>query len=69
MWDEWVPGECSVTCGTGTEIRTRTKLVNETNGGTCTGQKTEIVTCEMDPCPSKTFYIPNVISLKFRCVP
>ena len=60
MWDEWVSGVCSVTCGTGTEVRTRTKLVEEDFGGTCTGQNHEIVTCDMDPCPSKKLYPYNV---------
>ena len=50
-WDTWVDGQCSVTCGTGTKTNTRTKLVNEANGGTCPGQPSEIVECNKDPCP------------------
>ena len=51
MWKEWEEGECSVTCGFGTKINTRTKLVVEANGGTCTGQSTEIKECKSADCP------------------
>ena len=52
-WDEWVMGECSRTCGTGTQVNNRTKLVEEANGGTCNGQPSEIVECNTQPCPGK----------------
>ena len=45
-------GSCSATCGVGTRTNTRTKLVHESNGGTCTGYSTEVVMCEDQPCPS-----------------
>ena len=47
----WVYGICSKTCGWGTRTNTRTKLVTEANGGTCTGQPTEIEKCNTKPCP------------------
>merc|ERR1719322_972054 len=50
-WDEWVIGECSRSCGTGTRTNNRTKLVEEANGGTCSGQPSEIVECNTQPCP------------------
>jgi len=50
-WDEWVLGECSKTCGTGTRRNTRVKLVEESHGGTCDGQEAEIDQCNTDPCP------------------
>ena len=53
VWDEWVEGVCSYTCGTGNQINTRTKLVTESNGGTCTGQDIEIVECNTNPCPGE----------------
>ena len=53
MWDEWVTGECSGTCGTGTRTNTRTKLVTESNGGSCTGLPTEIEECNANPCPGE----------------
>lgn len=50
-WDKWIPGECSAECGTGTMTNTRTKLVEEANEGTCTGEPTEIVECKLKECP------------------
>ena len=50
-WDEWTIGECSKTCGTGTRINNRTKLVEEANGGTCDGQPSAIEECNPEPCP------------------
>ena len=52
-WNNWVYGECSELCGTGTRTNTRTKSVVEANGGTCTGRPTEIEECNTHPCPSK----------------
>lgn len=51
MWDEWTIGECSKTCGTGTRVDTRSKLVEEANGGTCTGQHNETKECKETECP------------------
>ena len=45
-------GSCSATCGAGTKTYTRTKLVHESNGGTCTGVSTGVQICEDQPCPS-----------------
>ncbi len=52
-WNDWVYGECSDSCGTGTRNNTRKKSVTEAYGGTCTGQPTEIEECNKNPCPSK----------------
>ena len=54
VWKEWEEGECSVTCGIGTKMNTRTKLVVEANGGTCSGQSTEIKECKSDDCPGES---------------
>lgn len=51
-WDDWVEGSCSAECGTGTRTNTRVKLVEEKNGGTCTGQPTEVLQCQDKECPS-----------------
>ena len=56
VWDEWKEGECSATCGTGTRTNTRSKLVTEANGGTCTGQPTEIMDCKIQECPGTLFF-------------
>lgn len=50
-WGEWVEGECSHECGVGTQTNTRDKIVEELNGGTCTGGPTEIVECLVKECP------------------
>ena len=68
-WNDWVLGECSELCGTGTQINTRTKKVVEQNGGTCTGQPTEQVECKIKECPgillhlwyNLTFYVGQII--------
>ena len=52
-WNDWVLGQCSAECGSGSRNNTRTKSVVEANGGTCDGQFWEIETCNTNPCPSK----------------
>ena len=60
VWDEWIEGSCSATCGIGTRTNTRVKLVHESNGGTCTGYSTENVMCEDQLCPSMFFVLQLV---------
>ena len=52
-WGEWVTGECSATCGTGTRDKIRTKDVEENSEGTCIGQAEESESCMVQECPSK----------------
>ena len=52
-WGAWVYGICSASCGTGTRTDTRVKIVEEANGGTCTGKPIEIVQCKEKECPGK----------------
>ena len=56
-WDDWVTGECSQTCGTGTRTNTRKKLIIEEHGGTCTGQSTEIEACNPQECPGAVKFL------------
>ena len=50
-WNSWEAySPCSVTCGEGTEIRKRTKSVEESGGGTCTGKNEETISCDKDEC-------------------
>ena len=49
-WSDWVLGECSQTCGTGTRTNTRTKLVKEEHEGNCTSQSTEMEACNTQEC-------------------
>ena len=50
-WDDWVIGECSKICGTGTRNNSRTKLIAEENGGKCSGKPSEIEQCNTRNCP------------------
>ena len=65
-WDAWNLGECSAECGLGTQKNTRTKLVEEANGGTCSGQPEEVVECMIKECPGKSinFLSSKLISVK-----
>ena len=47
-WEPWQP--CSVTCGKGTESRTR----RCTTGNACIGSHRETRECVQEACPSKT---------------
>ena len=57
-WSSWGDySTCSVTCGTGTQIRERTKLVVEDNGGQpCSGSigYHQDQQCHTAPCPGTT---------------
>ena len=50
-WGDWVEGDCSATCGTGQQINTRAKLVEEAHGGICTGGYTNVTSCIVVECP------------------
>ena len=54
-WSEWAVGRCSAECGTGTRFKTRSKIIEEANGGTCTGNTTENETCKDKECPCNEF--------------
>ena len=52
VWGDWVAeGDCSVTCGTGEQNYTRTKLVEEANGGICEGESFNVTSCLVVECP------------------
>lgn len=53
-WRAW--DVCSVTCGTGTQTRTRdcTNPTPANGGADCTGDTTEVTSCEEGPCPGMT---------------
>ena len=66
VWDHWEIGECSKTCGTGTRTNIRTKLIEEQNGGTCSGDPAEFEACNTMDCPTGTFqYIYIYIYIYF----
>ena len=53
-WDDWRYGECSQTCGGGTQINIRNKVTEAAHGGKeCSGKSTSTATCNEQPCPGK----------------
>ena len=55
IWDVWTAWEtCSVSCGDGTQERSRMITVPAANGGIdCTGDATETHACNLGSCPGK----------------
>ena len=41
----------------GTRTTTRDKIVEEANGGTCSGETTKVVECMEKECPGKLIYV------------
>ena len=52
-WSSWNIGDCSVSCGGGSLTKTRSKTVEEANGGTCGGQSSDTEICNPNLCPGK----------------
>ena len=51
-WGEFVPGDCSVTCGNGTETMSRTILKEAMFGGNpCEGETSVVKSCFIADCP------------------
>ena len=55
QWGRWSIGACTHSCGGGTQTKTRTVAVTETNGGKCVGSRTSTEQCNTLSCPSKCF--------------
>ena len=49
-WSAWIIGECSVTCGGGTQPMHRTKTEAIFGGADCEGDKDGVQNCNTDPC-------------------
>ena len=58
-WDEWKIGECSKTCGGGTQTNTRIKKIMEKHGGKkCSGSSSKEIKCNVQECSGrKCIYI------------
>ena len=65
-WGVWVIGKCSAECGMGTRTNTRDKIVVEANGGTCSGEITEVVECMEKECPGKLIRV-YVMQILDKC--
>ena len=59
-WGQW--STCSVTCGTGSQGRTRTKAQQAANGGNqCRGSSRDTRNCKTQNCPGKILFPkPNI---------
>merc|ERR1712048_195538 len=52
MGGPWVESSCSVTCGSGTAVKTKAIITQGANGGTmCRGPLSQAVPCHMTDCP------------------
>ena len=56
MWSEWTIHECSVTCGEGLAMKTRTcdNPAPQFGGQHCTGEESGEEVCQGTQCPGKT---------------
>ena len=56
-WDDWIMGDCSVTCGGGTRTNTRTSKASAANGGVVCNEETISIdeACNVQPCPGTNF--------------
>jgi len=50
-WGSWTEGACDKTCGGGRREITRTKQVQESNGGYCYGPSSKTESCNNQKCP------------------
>jgi len=53
-WSSWQEGQCDKTCGGGKRKVSRTKLVQERNGGYCYGRSYKIERCNINTCQTPT---------------
>ena len=59
-WGEWEIGKCSLTCGTGIQVKTRKQKVEVSHGGKeCDGFSNVTQDCNIQSCPG------NHILLKY----
>ena len=49
-WNDW--STCSQSCDGGTQLRTRTLVAPERNGGECSGESLEQQDCNTETCPA-----------------
>ena len=57
-WNDWVMGECSITCGGGTRSNTRVRKIDAAFGGReCPGLASITEACNVQECPGNLFFI------------
>ena len=63
-WSEWQLGECSKSCDGGIRTNTRTKTIEEVNGGVCKGGEITEETCNTESCPGELMFLNNIDKLQ-----
>ena len=63
-WSEWQLGECSKSCDGGIRTNTRTKTIEEVNGGVCEGGEITEETCNTESCPGELMFLNNIDKLQ-----
>ena len=53
QWSDWNYDSCSKTCGGGVHTKTRSKTIEEVNGGTCNGAASMVESCNNYLCPGE----------------
>ena len=66
-WGNWMTGSCSVTCGRGTQLRTRFCIGGVAGSGGCPGSATETTDCNTDECKFQSYALPKSSLKKWRC--
>ena len=59
QWSKWTASSCSATCGGGNMRKTRNKIIEEKDGGICTGNAVEDEECNERECPGRGFGFRN----------
>ena len=55
-WSSWKESDCTTTCGSEAfRTRSRSIIKEAKNGGSCEGKNREIVSCNLDDCPTSKF--------------
>ena len=55
-WSSWKESDCTATCGSEAfRTRSRSIIKEAKNGGSCEGKNREIVSCNLDDCPTSKF--------------
>ena len=64
-WNDWIIGDCSVSCGGGNRTNIRTENVTAQHGGDeCEGTKTIEESCNVQECPGYRFYYSLTTMIK-----
>ena len=66
VWNQW--GGCSKNCGGGQRSRSRTKIIPQSNGGSCPGSGSENRPCNTQKCESKCCMLGFICGISGKCL-